>query len=339
MSTTLTIILAGVVLGTIQLVAGVIIGRCLPVGHGRDPGASPETLRDLLRRFSFLVRTVNEDVGQYRAEVDGANQKLVSARADGGSPSVELVLNTVTELLQANQRLHDRLASAERRLQEQAQQIETYVSEARTDPLTGLANRRAFDDELARRLAEWERKGHPFCVLLIDLDYFKGINDRYGHQAGDDVLCQLSQLLVHAVRGMDLVARVGGEEFAVILPSTDSRAARLSAERVRWAVAEHPFQVNGTLLEITVSIGATAVMPDDDAASVMGRADQALYESKRAGRNCGHFHTGDGCEPLVAAPPKLHEQPPPADKPPRFDPELDSLAADLRQRLAELTEP
>jgi diguanylate cyclase (GGDEF)-like protein len=176
--------------------------------------------------------------------------------------------------------------------------------EARTDTLTGLANRRAADRELQRRYAEWERRGTPVSVMMVDLDRFKLFNDDYGHQAGDAVLQGVAGVLAGAARDMDLVARYGGEEFLVILPVTSLQDAALAAERLRGKVAATKFHFEGKDLSATVSVGLAEVRTGDTLPSLLGNADAALYAAKNSGRNCGFFHNGRTCEPIAAMPPR-----------------------------------
>ncbi len=177
--------------------------------------------------------------------------------------------------------------------------IESHIAEARMDGLTGLANRRAFDEELNRRLAHLERKSIPFCLLLIDVDHFKSFNDAYGHLAGDTILVKgVSEILSTVTPKMDIVARFGGDEFAVILLSCNLDKASLAAERLRKAVTDHPLSLEESDVQITISLGLAAAEPTDDAASIIGRADKALYASKQAGRNCSYRYNGQTCEPI-----------------------------------------
>jgi len=158
--------------------------------------------------------------------------------------------------------------------------------------LTGLANRRVFDGQMAQRVAEFERYGNIFSLLLLDADHFKELNDTHGHQAGDTVLRRLADVLRQTVRESDIVARYGGEEFAVILPETSIDGARWSSERIRKAVEAESVPVGKTDLAVTLSIGAAEVLSGEDVSELIERADAALYASKRAGRNCSHWHDG-----------------------------------------------
>ena len=158
---------------------------------------------------------------------------------------------------------------------------------ARTDALTELPNRRQFLARLTEEFARVQRFGNQRCsVLVLDLDYFKRINDTYGHAMGDAVLQHFAKLLRKAFRNIDVAARVGGEEFAVILPGSDLAAARTSAERLREIVAKTPLVQDGKTISVTVSIGAAIMVPSDtDADQTLIRADGALYRAKENGRN------------------------------------------------------
>ncbi|WDS37912.1 GGDEF domain-containing protein [Pseudoxanthomonas sp.] len=157
---------------------------------------------------------------------------------------------------------------------------------ARVDKVTGLANRRAFDDALQREWNRARRSGEPLSLLMIDIDHFKQLNDAFGHQAGDTRLREVARALADATtRALDVVARYGGEEFAVILPATHARDAQHLAEATRQAI--QALQLAAAEGHVTVSIGASAVehIASDDPSALLAAADAALYDAKRAGRN------------------------------------------------------
>lgn len=157
---------------------------------------------------------------------------------------------------------------------------------ATTDPLTGLFNRRHMQFLAESELARFERSGHPVSFLLLDADYFKAINDKYGHETGDQVLVTLSRLIRDELRTQDLVARWGGEEFLVLLPDTRADSARGIAERIRASLESFPWkQVADQNLVVTLSAGISELREGDDLNSVINRADHALYRGKGAGRN------------------------------------------------------
>jgi two-component system, cell cycle response regulator len=154
------------------------------------------------------------------------------------------------------------------------------LARAQTDGLTGVANRATFDKELREELSRLDRQGGSLSLLLCDLDHFKAVNDTHGHQAGDDVLIELAQVLEDHTRSYDLVARYGGEEFAVIMPDTDEVAAAHLAERLRLAVTTEVSTV-----PVTLSGGVATVHDGGNSAALIATADEALYRAKRSGRN------------------------------------------------------
>jgi diguanylate cyclase (GGDEF)-like protein len=157
---------------------------------------------------------------------------------------------------------------------------------AEHDGLTGLFNRRAFDDHLTRAIAREDRQNGRFTLLLADVDHFKKLNDTYGHPAGDAALASVARVLGRTLRKGDLAARYGGEEFAVILPGTDQKGAVAMAERVRRALERERLTFEGARLSLTASFGA-ALWPDDgrEAEALLSAADRALYAAKQGGRN------------------------------------------------------
>jgi diguanylate cyclase (GGDEF)-like protein len=159
--------------------------------------------------------------------------------------------------------------------------------QASTDGLTELANRRHFEEALDAELTRIERFGGGVALVLADLDDFKGVNDQFGHQAGDEVLRAFADILRETVREIDLAARYGGEEFAVLLPQTDLAGAEQLAERLRRAIASRPLSPRpGSLIAVTASFGVAAFPDSPTPASLVAAADKALYRAKRQGKNC-----------------------------------------------------
>jgi diguanylate cyclase (GGDEF)-like protein len=159
--------------------------------------------------------------------------------------------------------------------------------EALHDPLTGLMNRRALMQQLAREVARSDRSGKPLSVLMSDVDHFKSINDTHGHFAGDFVLKEVAQRMLHSVRPYDGVGRYGGEEFIVILPECDSRTAMIIAERLRRAICREPILADGKQILLTLSTGVAGSdqHPGARGEDLIRCSDTALYRAKRAGRN------------------------------------------------------
>ena len=179
------------------------------------------------------------------------------------------------------------LAAVARGPLETVWEIEEVSRRARTDPLTGLANRRHFDEQLRRVIAETDRFGGSCSLILVDLDHFKAINDEHGHDAGDAVLRHVAQVLGDAVRTVDLCARHGREEIAVLLPQTVEAGASELAERLRQTLESRPCLHGGERIRVTASIGvATYPSPVPYGDWLVLAADKALYEAKGGGRNC-----------------------------------------------------
>jgi diguanylate cyclase (GGDEF)-like protein len=155
-----------------------------------------------------------------------------------------------------------------------------------TDPLTGVNNRRRLMKSGRRERERSLRHGHPLSVMMIDVDHFKRINDRFGHDNGDTALRELARIATKLLRSSDVFARLGGEEFAALLPETDADGALTLAQRLRARVEECSIETDLGPLRFTISIGVSTFEDDDRSIKVpLGRADKALYAAKRAGRN------------------------------------------------------
>jgi two-component system cell cycle response regulator len=156
-----------------------------------------------------------------------------------------------------------------------------------TDALTGLYNRRYMETRICGLIEQAAARGKPMTVLVLDIDYFKSINDALGHDAGDEVLREFALRIRKSIRGIDLACRYGGDEFVVIMPETGLAVAMAVAERLRRRIASEPFpiQKGARTVALTISVGIAGLGGADSAASVIKRADQALYRAKRDGRN------------------------------------------------------
>jgi diguanylate cyclase (GGDEF)-like protein/PAS domain S-box-containing protein len=237
-------------------------------------------------QFSLSFRVIHKS-GQI-LWIEGQYRHLT---ADGGAMAV---LRDITDRKRAETMLaeaNEALEAANRILGTLAQQ----------DGLTGLMNRRRFDEVLEEEFRRARRHQWPLSVLMMDADCFKAYNDRYGHLAGDECLRRISRTIEDVLRRPgDRVARYGGEEFVVLLPSTDERAARIMAERMRKAVAALGIEHLGSEYRmVTVSVGMASLIPfgDDHPTLLIGAADRALYRAKAAGRN----------RVTASAPPAAHD--------------------------------
>lgn len=211
-----------------------------------------------------LEQELPEDIGQAREILQSARQSILQAG---------------NKLTSASAKLHETIAAQVQSLSQLSEKLEQAESEARNDPLTGLANR--------RRLAEFlKRIGQSgFCFLVVDIDFFKKINDTYGHDAGDEILQQVASVLSESTRSSDLAARVGGEEFCIIFPEISLSTSQRLADTLRQSIEMKSFRTQEGSVNVTVSIGIAEHKPGTDHSTTFKAADEALYQSKRNGRN------------------------------------------------------
>lgn len=254
------------------------------------PLATDES-REFLITVQQVTQKVAAGIGAHSVQVRQFNSQLHENGCD--------VASVLATLIHANERMAQQLADAESRLKNQSTMIDLHISESRTDALTGLANRRAFNDEMANQFSQFEKHGTPVCVLMLDIDYFKKLNDVHGHLVGDDVLTRVGRTITQHIRSGDLAARYGGEEFAVIFPRATAEQARSFAERVRDSVSRSVCQISNKPIRITASAGLSQLRPNDSIKTWVHRADEALYFSKDSGRNCGHWNDGGTFKPLT----------------------------------------
>jgi len=266
--------------------------------------------REALGQLHELATKVAFDVGQHHTRVEAINEELAASKGQDS----QSVTAAVRKLMEANHQLQQRLATAEVRIQTQAWLVESHAAQARTDALTGLNNRRAFDDALQSGLDAHRKSRQPMSVVMIDIDFFKKFNDTYGHQAGDEVLHRVGGILRETLGPLGFVARYGGEEFSAILKESQLEGIAKALETLRRTVQDYQFRYDGATLRVTISIGAATIQGDEDGPGLVRRADEALYASKKAGRNCAHWHDGEKTIPITPAeepeaPPAAQPQP------------------------------
>ena len=193
-----------------------------------------------------------------------------------------------TRMRNSMQSLQSELEASKQQVEKLHHELESAREEALIDPLTGILNRRGFETKLQHALSDEASTGKGFCLLMADIDHFKKINDAYGHLFGDSVIRATAEALKSKVKGQDLVARWGGEEFAVLLPETTEEGARTVAEQIRRSIERGKIRRMGTNEQIggiTISIGVAAHTSDTSIVELLDQADKALYLSKEQGRN------------------------------------------------------
>lgn len=209
---------------------------------------------------------------------------------------VHRVAQETKTITDQNARLQSQLSQSTQQMSELRYNLDKARQESLIDPLTEVGNRKFFDNEIGRAIAEAGESRVPLCLLMIDIDHFKKFNDSFGHLVGDQVLKLVGRTLLENVKGRDIVARYGGEEFAVLLPHTKLDLAVHLAEQLRATVGSKKITRKSThenLGVITLSIGAAQWLPGEPIAGFIDRADHGLYQAKQGGRNCVKVHRAD----------------------------------------------
>jgi diguanylate cyclase (GGDEF)-like protein len=279
--------------------------------HEREyVSSSVSNLREAVHAFArCLTRTVGEDRAA-DARVGAQLGNLVAAfganDADVIRREAEAVVQVVTDVMDQRKKLQQEQMQL---LSEKIQKLKAELHEAREsaalDPLTQLHNRTSLDSQLERVADLSFLMSATPCLLMIDVDHFKSVNDRFGHPIGDEVIRRVADTLVrNFLRREDFVARYGGEEFVVVVPDSSAHAVRQRAERVRQAIGEIGFSKGTEHFSVTTSIGVAVLGPGDTGKSWLARADAALYEAKSAGRNRVVFAEDSGAKaPAPSRPP------------------------------------
>jgi diguanylate cyclase len=288
--------------------AGEQAGRAGPTEPGDDaaaPGMVDADYHYELDARREDIRQLQSNLGQQVMETISQNEEfgvilevvMAELRQAEDVAGIEnarwTLIREVEKLMKGHNELADKLDSTHHYLQlveSDSRELTDELSRVRmlslTDELTGLANRRAFMRRLEDEVARVQRYGFPLSFALMDLDHFKGINDEFGHAAGDEVLRVYAKNILSVFRHHDMVARYGGEEFAVLLPNTDADGAIRALNKVRRRAAETRWQSNGTISQApSFSAGVSLFKPGESASAFIERADKALYRAKRLGRD------------------------------------------------------
>ena len=235
-----------------------------------------------------MLRDAGADTARYGEVLATVGGELESASGDQLHRVVGGLLDETRRMAERSKEVEQSLAASNAEIAELRDQIAVISNEAMTDALTGLRNRKSFDEQIAERSAEAAETGEPLALLMLDIDHFKRFNDTYGHLLGDEVIRLVGGCLTNCTKGRDVPCRYGGEEFAVILPATDLHGAATVAEQIRATVAGKKItrkRTNETLGTVTLSIGAAEWHPSEPLEDWVQRADQALYAAKAGGRN------------------------------------------------------
>ena len=246
-------------------------------------------LQDEVKRLADILEAAGQDTADFSKTLDKASGELESGDLKVNLKAIVAGVAAATRAMDArNRTLEHQLETSSSEVTTLRKRMETVRQESLLDSLTGLANRRAFDERMQQAIAEARDDGGDVCVMMGDIDHFKKFNDTWGHATGDQVLRLVAQCFQSNVKGRDTAARFGGEEFVVILRQTTLENARTVAEQIRHAVESKKIvkrSSGDSLGSITLSMGVAQFVDGESAADVINRADSCLYAAKHAGRN------------------------------------------------------
>lgn len=246
-------------------------------------------IHDAIEDVSAIMDNIRDATSGYSDTLNGVSRKLNTASSvEEISHMLKDVMAETQKMIQHNRELEKHLDQSAQVMEDLKKDLEQVRREAMTDGLTGLTNRKSFDERIVLLSEQADESGKPFTLLFMDIDHFKAFNDNYGHQVGDQVLRLVAKTLIDGVKGRDTAARYGGEEFAIILPDTTIEGGRMVAENLRKAIAMKEV-INRTtgdhLGRITISAGIAQYVPGEAIPDLLDRVDAALYTAKNNGRN------------------------------------------------------
>jgi diguanylate cyclase len=255
-----------------------------------------ERISNVSERMSQRIEAVHEAIDSAMATANAYSGALQDASGDLDQTTdpnalrrlARRLLEDTRRMQTANNELEAKLAASREDIAGLQRDLDEVRRDSMLDPLTRIANRKTFDDELARAMAQADAEGGQLCLLLLDIDHFKRFNDTWGHQTGDQVLRLVAMTLKSNIKTRDTAARYGGEEFAAILPDTDLAGAVIVADNIRRAIQAKELlkrSTNEKLGRITASLGVARYRAGEGPAALIERTDRCLYGAKRAGRN------------------------------------------------------
>jgi len=233
-------------------------------------------LKNIVNESEFIIRVIDENIekhGEYITDSKEAIEKKDTKR-------IEKLKKKIEDLEKENKKLKEKIYNNRYILDSLEEKFKEYKKLSYIDPLTGLLNRRAFDEEVMRL-----KDMVPFSIIYLDIDDFKMINDNFGHNVGDEVLKEIGEILNNFIRRDTKAFRMGGEEFAIILPNVDEKDSYKIAERIRKVIENHNIRKDDKIISYTASFGITSYKKGEDLQDLLKRADEAMYQAKKAGKN------------------------------------------------------
>ncbi len=281
---------------TVQLPMPVALAAVATIGYliGRSRRTQTESFelhhrRELKRaqhvakELESIAESVRQHLAAHHASIIQFKDRMFALGSEKNEASWQELCKEAETMVRPTLKLATQLASAYDEIRQQTGYLMSFT-EVRTDPLTGVSNRRALDEQLTSLFALLHRYETPFSIMILDIDHFKKINDEQGHLYGDSLLSAVARVLADTVRDTDIVTRYGGEEFVIVMPQTMLEGACIFANRLR--------ERTELSLPLTMSAGVAAAIDGDNAETLLARADAALYGAKAAGRNRVFFHNG-----------------------------------------------
>ena len=264
-----------------------------PKAHEPESSGPDQTLLEMLRALLGVISQANDGLHADLTRFSNESSTLLAhaeqsiergAGAEAGAEMLKTMTASASWLLAQVEAARQELEGTRAQLNRAQTDLEQAQSLALTDPLTTLPNRRGLDIALSRELSRARRTGTPLCLAVLDIDYFKRINDQFGHAVGDEALKHLANVLKPAARETDTLARFGGEEFVLVLPETALAAAEFTLNRLLRTLERSPLNAEGTPVPVCFSAGLAQYVAPESAEHLVTRADQAMYAAKRAGR-------------------------------------------------------
>lgn len=246
-------------------------------------------LRRVFKEIVSAIKTTNQHFSQSEDNLEVINDSIVPSLSQSDVEMiVDRIKREIKSLESSSSTFKEQLQQATREIDQLKMEMTRYRDEARKDPLTRIHNRRGFDPKLESAIDEANQSNTKLCLIMADIDHFKQINDSHGHLVGDNVLRMVAATIKNSIKGKDLVARIGGEEFAIMLPQTPVDGALTLAENIRRSFERLDLKKKSTgesLGKITLSFGVTRYVSGETAEDFLHRADKAMYRSKTMGRN------------------------------------------------------
>jgi diguanylate cyclase len=297
-------------------VFGYLIGKRRRAGQEEAESQSRRELKRaqaVAKELEKIAELVRRHLATHHASVVRFKNRMVSLGGAQNESAWQELCRESESMLKPTLKLAAQLANAYDEIRQQSNHLMTFT-EVRTDPLTGVSNRRALDETLVSMFAMMNRYELPFSIVIVDIDHFKKINDEQGHLYGDSILKSVAKVLDDNVRDTDVVTRYGGEEFVIVMPQTPLEGACIFSDRLRENIEQK--------LPLTISGGVSGAVDGDNPQTLLARADAALYSAKAAGRNRVYYHTGLEIRPGAESETAEASQSPAATAPAEIEAEL-----------------